>query len=107
MDIPQFVCGDFNIDENDTENYRYMLNVLGAENGDIAGSLHVSYDEIDNRLARRENGSQQLIDYILLRNSGLVKNIQRRIAVFRRYHNNAPMELSDHYAVEAVVNFGI
>jgi endonuclease/exonuclease/phosphatase family metal-dependent hydrolase len=103
--VPQIVCGDFNIEMDDALNYHYMLSALDAENGQIDGDVHTSFDEIDNLLAKKQNGKKQLIDYVLVRNSRLIKNIQRRISVIREYHNNLFLELSDHYAIEATLNF--
>ena len=103
--VPQIVCGDFNIEMEDATNYHYMLNTLEAENGQIDGDTHSSYDEIDNILAKKQNGKKQLIDYVLVRNSKLIKNIKRKISVFREYKNNVLLELSDHYGIEASVNF--
>ena len=37
--IPQFICGDFNIDRNDPVNYELMLHTLGAHNGEISGDV--------------------------------------------------------------------
>jgi len=103
--VTQIVCGDFNIEKDDTLNYNYMLHVLNAENGTMEGNLNVSYDELDNLLARKTNGKKQLIDYILVRNSSFVNFIQRKIKIFRAYLGNKYIELSDHYAVEATVSF--
>jgi sphingomyelin phosphodiesterase len=103
--VPQIVCGDFNIEMEDALNYHYMLNALDAENGLMEGDIHTSFDEIDNQLAKKQNGKKQLIDYVLVRNSRWVKNIRRRISVIRAYHDNILMELSDHYGVEATFNF--
>jgi len=103
--VMQIVCGDFNIDKNDTANYHYMLKVLGVENGKLEGDLNTSYDEINNALAKRENGKKHLIDYVLIHNSHLIEYIQRKISIFRQYVGNKCTELSDHYAIEATVRF--
>ena len=103
--VPQIVCGDFNIEMADPLNYHYMLNALDVENGQLEGDIHSSFDEIDNILAKKPNGKKQLIDYVLVRNSRFIKNIQRRISVLRGYHNNTLLELSDHFGIEARLNF--
>jgi sphingomyelin phosphodiesterase len=104
--VPQFVCGDFNIETSDMENYHYMLNVLNADNGIIEGDLHVTYDEIDNSLAKRENGKKRLIDYVLLRNkTNKLIEVKRRISVLKSKINNRMSDLSDHYGVEALISF--
>jgi endonuclease/exonuclease/phosphatase family metal-dependent hydrolase len=103
--VPQFICGDFNIEADDEINYTYMLNVLDASNGGMEGDIHTSFDEIGNSLAKRENGKQRLIDYVLVRNTRFIKSIQRSIKIFKENHKNTQMDLSDHYGVEAVIDF--
>ncbi len=103
--VMQIICGDFNIDKDDTANYNYMLNVLGVENGMLEGDLNTSFDEINNTLAKRENGKKHLIDYVLIHNSQFISFIQRKVSVFRKYIGNKFIELSDHYAIEARVRF--
>lgn len=105
-DIPQIVCGDFNIEMGDSTNYNYMLDALNAENGTMEGNIHVSYDEIDNQLAKRPNGRKQLIDYILIRNSQLIESIRRRVTVFHGYNKDVITDLSDHYGIEATIFLG-
>ena len=106
VNVPQFVCGDFNIEMDDKENYGYMLHVLNADNGIIEGDINVSYDEIDNSLAKRDMGKKRLIDYILLRNkSENAIQIKRRISVLKSNINNNLADLSDHYGVEALISF--
>jgi len=105
-DIPQIVCGDFNIEMGDSLNYNYMLDALNAENGMMEGNIHVSFDEIDNQLAKRPDGKKQLIDYILVRNSRLIESIRRRVSIFHGYNNDVITDLSDHYGIEAAIFFG-
>lgn len=103
--VPQILCGDFNIQSDDPENYQYMLHTLDAENGTIDGDINTSFDEIDNTLARKANGKKQMIDYVLVRNGSLFNNIHRKISVLRASGNNRIKDLSDHYGVEALVEF--
>lgn len=105
--VPQFVCGDFNIEMDDIKNYNYMLSALHVENGKMDGDLSVSYDEIDNHLARRENGKKRLIDYILLRNHDeKISTVMRRISVLKSKINEfMETDLSDHYGIEATILF--
>lgn len=105
-DIPQIVCGDFNIEMEDSTNYNYMLGALNAENGAMEGNIHVSYDEIDNQLAKRTNGRKQLIDYILVRNSHLIQSMRRSVSIFHGYNKDVITDLSDHYGIEAAIFFG-
>jgi endonuclease/exonuclease/phosphatase family metal-dependent hydrolase len=105
-DIPQIVCGDFNIEMGDSLNYNYMLDALNAENGMMEGNIHVSFDEIDNQLAKRPDGKKQMIDYILVRNSRLIESIRRRVSIFQGLDKDVITDLSDHYGIEASIFFG-
>ena len=103
--IPQFICGDFNIDRNDPVNYELMLHTLGAHNGEISGDVKFTYDEIDNTLVRKASGEKKLIDYILVRNQQWIGNIERKVQTFYEKIGHTPANLSDHYAMEANVYF--
>jgi len=103
--VPQLICGDFNIDRNDPVNYELMLHTLGANNGEISGDVKFTYDEIDNTLVRNASGEKKLIDYILVRNQQWIGNIERKVQTFYEKIGQTPANLSDHYAMEANVNF--
>jgi sphingomyelin phosphodiesterase len=103
--VPQIICGDFNIEIDDQKNYRSMLTILDSDNGILAGEIQTSYDEVDNELAQKKDGKKQLIDYILIRNKQLVNNISRRILVLKEYKDKREFNLSDHYGIEASIQF--
>ena len=105
-DIPQIVCGDFNIEFAERVNYGTMLKILDAENGILKGDLQTSFDGVNNKLAQKENGQMQLIDYVLVRNLKAIKDIQRQVFVIKGYAGDIVSDLSDHYGIEATVNFG-
>ncbi|MBN1790248.1 MAG: sphingomyelin phosphodiesterase [Bacteroidales bacterium] len=103
--VPQIICGDFNIEMDDQKNYRNMLTILDSDNGILAGEIQTSYDEVDNELAQKKDGKKQLIDYILIRNKQLVNSISRRILVLKEYKDKHEFNLSDHYGIEASIQF--
>ena len=105
-EIPQIVCGDFNIEYADQVNYKNMLSLLDAENGGLQGDVQSSFDEIDNQLAQKENGKKSLIDYILVRNAKAIKYIERKVFVLKEHTRDIYSDLSDHYGIEAFVRFG-
>lgn len=105
LNVPQIVCGDFNIEMADADNYQFMMQTLEVQNGSLEGHIQVSYDEVENKLAFQPNGKRQMIDYILLRNAHVVDRIKRGIAVIRSMEKDKLLELSDHYAVEASILF--
>jgi endonuclease/exonuclease/phosphatase family metal-dependent hydrolase len=105
--IPQFICGDFNVDMDDTHNYRQMLTILDAKNGEISGNVKVTYDEINNNLAYNSNGKSRVIDYVLVRNEELIHRIERKVQTFFTSMKGNATYLSDHYAMEFSVKFPV
>ena len=103
--IPQLICGDFNIDMNDHLNYQLMLHTLGANNGEISGDVKFTYDEMNNTLARSAMGKKSVIDYILVRNEQWIGHIERKVQTFYVKTGRRSSNLSDHYAMEANINF--
>jgi len=103
--VPQLICGDFNIDMSDHGRYQQMLLTLDAQNGELSDTLTVTYDEIHNNLARTENGKQRVLDYILVRNEFLIENIRRNVRKFFARIGGKSSFLSDHYAMEVNVIF--
>ena len=103
--IPQLICGDFNIDMEDQMNYQIMLHTLEAKNGAITGDNQFTYDEINNTLARNAFGKKRVIDYILVRNEQWITHIERKVQTFYAKIGLKFSNLSDHYAMEANINF--
>ncbi len=104
-DIPQLICGDFNIDMYDHVNYQIMLHTLEAKNGKISGDVQFTYDEIGNTMMQNIVGKKSLIDYILVRNEKWINHIERKIETFYATIGQETANLSDHYAMEAHINF--
>jgi len=104
-DVPQLICGDFNIDMSDHNHYEQMLLTLDAHNGELSDTLTVTYDEINNNLAWIEKGRQRVLDYILVRNEFLIDNIKRNVRKFFSRIGGKSSFLSDHYAMEVNVVF--
>lgn len=105
QNIPQLICGDFNIDIDDTHHYDKMLMTLDAQNGELSGNVKVTYDELNNNLARKTSGRGRTIDYVLVRNSELLHDIERKVQTFISKVGKAESNLSDHYALELSVSF--
>jgi endonuclease/exonuclease/phosphatase family metal-dependent hydrolase len=102
---PQLLCGDFNTEMSDYKNYTQMLQTLDADNGKLDGKLQSTYDERNNTLIAKPQGKSEIIDYILTRNTHLIDKINRNIVEFYHHDNAIQTHLSDHYAMEAVVQF--
>ncbi|MDD3323029.1 MAG: sphingomyelin phosphodiesterase [Paludibacter sp.] len=103
--IPQLICGDFNIDMADQVNYKQMLHILQASNGEITGDTKFTYDEIDNTLVKNALGKKKVIDYILVRNDQFIHQIERSVKTFYEKIGQRSSNLSDHYAMQADINF--
>ncbi len=103
--IPQLICGDFNIEMDDKHHYDKMLLTLDAQNGELSGNVKVTYDEQNNNLARKTTGRSRTIDYVLVRNTELLQNIERKVQTFLSRIGNMESNLSDHYAMEFCVSF--
>lgn len=104
-DTPQILCGDFNTRMSEPTQYATMLQTLDAQNGELSGSLHVTYDEQNNTLAKCKNGKQEVLDYILTRNTSLITAMQRKVVEFYHSGSEGKAHLSDHYAMEATLQF--
>lgn len=104
-DVPQLLCGDFNTEMSDKKNYSRMLQTLDADNGELAGALRSTYDEKNNTLIRKPHGKSEVIDYILTRNTHLIDKIRRSVVEFCHHDCGKSSHLSDHYAMEAILEF--
>lgn len=103
-DIPQIICGDFNIEMDNQKDYPVMLQTLDAINGEITGDK-TTYDEVFNTLGRKKQGKRKTIDYVLIRNEQWIKEIKRCVNTFYEESNRYIGHLSDHYAMEAELVF--
>lgn len=96
---PLFMCGDFNTRKSDENLYPVMLNVLGAEDGDISGELQCTSDHATCDMDLQPDKSKKIIDYILVRKASAKYTATRTVKRFQqRWHKNH-QDLSDHYAL--------
>jgi endonuclease/exonuclease/phosphatase family metal-dependent hydrolase len=102
--IPQIICGDFNIEMDNKKDYPVMLQTLDATNGEITGD-RTTYDEVFNTLGRKSEGKRKTIDYVLIRNEQWIKEIKRCVNTFYEESSRYIGHLSDHYAMEAELVF--
>lgn len=107
--VTQVICGDFNIDRyRNEESYRYMLQLLDVSDGTTTGTLLFSYDRQNNDLTTEPGVQQDLIDYVLLRNtSERLVRAERQIRVFRHPWKRGNKDLSDHFALEAELDIPV
>jgi len=104
--IPQIICGDFNINAEDSFEYFYMIKRLNANNNRSFSLNNISYDEINNKIAIKDKPIPKTLDYILISNETLNVEIERNIIKLQGYNSDGFREdLSDHYALEANIKF--
>lgn len=102
--IPQFICGDFNTKNIDTTNYKLMLSSLKAT--DSLPKMGNPGDDFVNRFKNKDR-SRYVIDYVFCRNNSCqIISMRREMKIFRALWGKPEnQELSDHFAVEAEVEF--
>lgn len=117
--VPQFLMGDFNTRKTASipptlsadasllqTRYATMLNTLGAEDGELSGDQQYTMDRPYNDLCIKRKEARLLLDYVLVRPNGWSLNVIREIRILRKQWNPDHRDLSDHFALEAVVAFG-
>jgi endonuclease/exonuclease/phosphatase family metal-dependent hydrolase len=104
-EIPQIICGDFNIDRNHTERYQEILDILGCEDGALSGEVKITFGFATSSINFETDNHPRQLDYVLTRNSSAIQRIQRRVSVLSDYWCKNSNSLSDHYGVEAVIEF--
>ena len=102
---PQIICGDFNTDEKISQYYHGLLNILKAEDGAISGNIKITFDDEANDVYRSAHPDPRQIDYILTRNSQLIKWIRREVTVLKSKWGKGQVYLSDHNGIEAYIEF--
>jgi endonuclease/exonuclease/phosphatase family metal-dependent hydrolase len=117
--VPQFICGDFNtlksipsklpdgVSQSVVDRlarYPVMLQTLHAIDGDLSGDQQYTMDRPYNDLCITRKQSRLLLDYILLRSDRAQPYIiQRKVQIIRQKWSDEHQDLSDHFAVEAIV----
>lgn len=100
--VPQIICGDFNIEKDASVQYNNMLKILDAHDFEISGSQKFSFDRLNNDLHTEISKKQDLIDYVLIRkNKSNISFKNKLIKIFKHKWDATHSDLSDHYAIEA------
>lgn len=100
--VPQFICGDMNTRPNSAR-YPAMLETFGAQSGDLYGDQQFTMDRPNNDLTERNPSSRIVLDYILVRPANTNLSIRRQVRIFRKQWDKEHQDLSDHFALEALV----
>ena len=100
-DIPQIICGDFNINQENKNDYNDLITNLDAQNDTICGKF--TFDDEKNDVYKSHN-NPRIIDYVLIRNSQFIGTIKRDIITLKNKWKKG-YYLSDHNAIEADIEF--
>lgn len=108
--VPQLVIGDLNTDITDEKSYAKMLSSFGTEDGLVnSGTLcpASTWGAHENDMFKNKKYRvPQLLDYILIRSNGMmIKSVERNLKIIRQLWKKEKHDLSDHYAIEAIINF--
>lgn len=99
--VPQIICGDFNMRRSRTDRFDNMLSALCVEDYCL---YDVDYTVHGMNGFRNRPGYQNEIDYIFFNHQGMIpESILRRTRIFQADWSEKNRDLSDHYAVEALI----
>jgi len=117
--VPQLICGDFNtlkslppklpvgISQSFVDRlarYQVLVETLRATDGDLEGKQQYTMDRPYNDLCVSRKEYRLLLDYAFLRPNGLTSySIKRRVQIIRQRWSLEHEDLSDHFALEAVL----
>ena len=75
-------------------------------NGNIIGDFSYTYGGVLNDLTGKKIGNGKVLDYILIDENGTgIKPGMRKVRIFQKEWKKGKKDLSDHYAVEAILKF--
>jgi endonuclease/exonuclease/phosphatase family metal-dependent hydrolase len=104
--VPQILCGDFNTNKFDKENYPKMMDILNVPDYDVLGTCLFSCDGLKNDLTDYDYTKQDIIDYIFVNLNGqIVSKIERKIHEVTKKWSSRHKDLSDHYPITALIEF--
>lgn len=114
--VPQFLLGDFNTRKTapfpanlssdgaaPQTRYSAMLQTLEAADGELEGDQQYTMDRPYNDLCIKRKEARLLLDYVLVRPNGTDATVIREVKILRKQWHPDHRDLSDHFALEAVV----
>lgn len=104
--IPVLVTGDLNTRLSTENQYNSMLQILNVKDGKLTGEFKFTYGGVLNDLKGKAVSKGKLLDYVLIDANGTnIKPGERKVKVFQKQWKKGKKDLSDHYAVEAILKF--
>ncbi len=102
--VPQVICGDFNTKKNEEGYYETMVNTFMADDGALEGAQQFTYDGNLNDMVI-EKTEPCLLDYIFLKSNKVnYQSVVRTIKSFTAKWHETKRNLSDHFALEIIIN---
>lgn len=104
--IPVLVTGDLNTRISTENQYSRMLQILNVKDGKLTGDFKFTYGGVLNDLKGKAVSKGKLLDYVLIDPNGTNINIgERKVNIFQKEWKKGKKDLSDHYAIEAILKF--
>jgi len=104
--VPQIICGDFNTRKTDDVNYKTMISIIDAEDGEIQGDLCCTSDGLLNDMKTYNPDDRKVIDYIFYKGNGIQPEyLKREVRQYQQRWNKKYKDLSDHNAVLGTIKF--
>ncbi|MGB0916994.1 MAG: endonuclease/exonuclease/phosphatase family protein [Flavobacteriales bacterium] len=107
--VPQIAAGDFNTKKfKDTTWYNQLVDILGMEDGPLLSEQKYTSDSYINeiKIHRGDKKKKGVIDFVFYGSSGINTRINRYVRMPRWQWSKKTQDLSDHFAVEAQIQFG-
>ncbi len=110
--VPQFILGDLNTPFDSVAQYRSMLEILKASDGQVAiiGETTLSTNKAitwgcaNNDLIKKKwKGNVALLDYALQRETGYPFKVRREHKTYTEQWSKKHRHLSDHYAISLTI----
>jgi endonuclease/exonuclease/phosphatase family metal-dependent hydrolase len=106
--VPQIAAGDFNTHKfKHPKYYQKLIEILEMEDGSLLSEQQFSSDSYINdiKIHRGDNKKKSLIDFIFFRGNGIDATLNRFIRIPRWQWSKHCKDLSDHFAIEAQIQF--
>ena len=65
-EVPQIICGDFNVNAKDTNECKSMVNKLNVSNNWRFSMNNISFDKKNNKLAATDKPIPKTLDYVFI-----------------------------------------
>ena len=105
--VVQILTGDMNTEWKFNEDYKEMLDILKAEDGEILSEQKETYCGFTNKYVAKTWGNKKTnFDYILIRNNdSKTLSVKRWTCVMKTNWKKKHNDLSDHYGLSAEIVF--